>query len=579
MGLSLGTNGFGAYELRDNYSPCVANNSRALTVATLLTAVYNNKNGTYYELGQWKAATLGSLATEVRAPSYLGAVLSTTNVLRYGFQGQIYDVLHFTRNLTSAEQIQAEDYLAARNGLMLDRDGDGLPDWWEKMFFGYTTSYGQADQDGDGRTNAQEYAAGSNPVSTDSDTDGVSDAQEFASGKNPGEPDSNFDGYFDNSTLTGSGGLTDTDHNNRPDGWNASIALLDSDGDGMPNGWEIAWGLNPNSAVGNEGAAGNADTDDLTNLQEYLYGTNPLDYDTDNDGLPDSWEIQYGLNPLTSVGWNGPTGDPDGDGLSNVQEYGWSTHPFLGDSDTDGIPDGIEAAMAGGEPNNFNTFVGAVGGGRAGGGGGDPDSPKTVDLKFSISDDSNSDSEIWELRIWDSSKDANGVAAPLKKISAATAGGSASETIKALYGSAYRVRLHWKKSKLSTPDYDYTAAVSIENKPAGVELLIQDPGWTGKSSLPPKLLGTVQNAQPKYFHEPPSGQQAALEGPMVANVIVAYLTTETKNPSYSAFRTSRSPLHKKDGEDLLKKDKLRKIVGINEHVFVTLEPAAALKAY
>ena len=63
------------------------------------------------------------------------------------------------------------------------------------------------------------------------------------------------------------------------------------------------------------------DGDGLTYGLEYLINSFPNDPDTDNDGLPDGWEWRYGLDPLSSANDDGAVGDPDGDGMSNLQEY------------------------------------------------------------------------------------------------------------------------------------------------------------------------------------------------------------------------------------------------------------------
>ena len=62
--------------------------------------------------------------------------------------------------------------------------------------------------------------------------------------------------------------------------------------------------------------------------------------DTDNDGLPDSWENANGTNPDVADA----TEDPDGDNLTNLQEYQNNGHPFLTDTDADGADDDIELA-------------------------------------------------------------------------------------------------------------------------------------------------------------------------------------------------------------------------------------------
>lgn len=123
--------------------------------------------------------------------------------------------------------------------------------------------------------------------------------------------------------------------------------LTDSDGDGLPDSWETRYF--PDLAQDGEG---DPDGDTFSNAAEYAAGSDPAraastPLDTDADGLADAWEIRYfgNLNPT-------PTGDPDGEGESNLTEQANGTAPNhrasnSTDTDADGIPDALELASFG----------------------------------------------------------------------------------------------------------------------------------------------------------------------------------------------------------------------------------------
>ena len=86
-------------------------------------------------------------------------------------------------------------------------------------------------------------------------------------------------------------------------------------------------------------AASDLDGDGLTYGLEYLINTAATDWDSDNDGLPDGWEWKYGLDPLSANGGDGAVGDPDGDGMSNLQEYSYLQPPSWDNPTTTGVLD------------------------------------------------------------------------------------------------------------------------------------------------------------------------------------------------------------------------------------------------
>jgi len=134
----------------------------------------------------------------------------------------------------------------------------------------------------------------------------------------------------------------------------------DQDNDLIQDWWEIIYGLDTKY---NDSMIDH-DNDNLTNLEEYLFYSNPNKFDTDSDGLsdyseikqygtspikkdtdvdqlPDKWEIESGTNP----NFNDAGHDLDNDGLINLLEYRYHSLANNSDSDNDGMPDGWEYSV------------------------------------------------------------------------------------------------------------------------------------------------------------------------------------------------------------------------------------------
>ncbi|NHK30364.1 MAG: hypothetical protein FK730_03370 [Asgard group archaeon] len=230
--------------------------------------------------------------------------------------------------------------LTQSNNAMLryDDDNDAIPNYIE---FGYFMKYingtpdepfyindkntwldPEIDYDNDGLSTYTEYIVKSDPFLIDTDNDTLNDNQEVIINGSPFTMTANFtdnnkDGYLDTQTVSLQGSIE----------FQSNPNLFDSDHDG------------------------------LGDKEEIIYGTEKLDWDSDNDSLLDGWEIF-----ASEIGWvNGPIDDSDiinhldppddpnwvnldldGDSLTNSEESFYFTDPDSDDTDQDGLRDDWE---------------------------------------------------------------------------------------------------------------------------------------------------------------------------------------------------------------------------------------------
>lgn len=314
-----------------------------------------------------------------------------------------------------------------------------------------TGDTGGTDSDGDGLTDEEEIANGTDPNDPDSDNDGVNDGDEIENGTDPNNPDSDGDGIPDgeeqdtgspdttapkvptldpvttpttkatqvlsgtkeaNSSIiinnktvvpinpsttwsyvvdltlgNNSFSITSEDAaKNKSAARNTTIERIeggsvagatdqadeedtvvidetDEDNDGLPDAWEEEYFGDDEEDIDRDGdgdvdeddkqaptstnGRDDPDNDDLTNTEEFKYGTDPGDPDTDDDGLTDGEEIALGTDPNDS--------DTDNDGISDGDEIKDGTDPLNRDTDGDGYTDGQEKS-AGTDPNDKNDF-------------------------------------------------------------------------------------------------------------------------------------------------------------------------------------------------------------------------------
>ncbi len=143
---------------------------------------------------------------------------------------------------------------------------------------------------------------------------------------------------------------------------NAPAFSMDPDGDGIQNYQDGCPLVAVDQDYDNDCVLDIYDPDDdndgLTDANEILAGTDPLNQDTDGDGFSDGAEVNTFLtDPLTIDGDNDSDGEPDAydtdddnDGLSDTDEALYGSDPFNPDTDGDGFGDNVEVVTFGTDP-------------------------------------------------------------------------------------------------------------------------------------------------------------------------------------------------------------------------------------
>ncbi|MFH1726777.1 MAG: LamG-like jellyroll fold domain-containing protein [Elusimicrobiota bacterium] len=172
-----------------------------------------------------------------------------------------------------------------------DTDGDNLPDWWERRYFGDLSSGAADDHDSEGLTEILEYDNSTDPLDQDTDDDYLTDYEEVVThGTDPLDPDTDDDGLLDgqdNCPLT------------------PNPEQADEDGEGIGDACDNCPGV-PNTDQAN------ADGDDRGDACDNCPAlAHPDQGDMDDDGIGDACDDSDG-DGVFDIGDNCPAvGNPE----------------------------------------------------------------------------------------------------------------------------------------------------------------------------------------------------------------------------------------------------------------------------
>ena len=244
-----------------------------------------------------------------------------------------------------------------------DSDGDGLTNSDEIDIYG--TDPNNPDTDGDGLNDGAEVnETGTDPLNPDSDSDNLSDGTEVNStGTDPNNPDTDGDNLNDGTEVNETG----TDPNNPdtdgdsfqddvddcPTQAGALNGCPDADNDGLAEWQEDFYGTDPNNP--------DTDGDNLTDGfgEVFGIGTDPTNPDTDSDSFQDDVDQCPLEGPPSPINEGPPSingcNDTDTDGIIDIDEPSFGTDPLDWDTDNDAMWDGEEVFTWGTDPLNPDT--------------------------------------------------------------------------------------------------------------------------------------------------------------------------------------------------------------------------------
>ncbi len=220
-----------------------------------------------------------------------------SNLCEYNWQ-QTLDFARESGFPLHGESTEAAENWTAVDPNNIDSDGDTLPDGWEARYSCVWVA-----------TNAGINPMNGSDAFSNPDGDGYDVNRDGVIG-----PDEQFNNWMEYHIVD-------------------RILLSNQSSDGTPHysNWitslyDNSWTQGPTVSFGERASSV---VEDMSMVDADKGSSDPLSSDTDGDGMPDGWEIWYSrwdsfeeewtLNPVDG---SDSSGDPDGDGMTNWEEYG-----------------------------------------------------------------------------------------------------------------------------------------------------------------------------------------------------------------------------------------------------------------